>query len=89
VLPDTFIIVVFERWVHDRLYLTPCVYCAYSLASERESLIFKMGKGGKRLQTTNQEIELLQQDLDDALQEIDRLQKQNNSIIGKVAEFRS
>jgi peptidoglycan hydrolase CwlO-like protein len=48
-----------------------------------------MGKGGKRLQTTNQEIELLQQDLDNALQEIDRLQKQNQSIIGKVAEFRT
>jgi hypothetical protein len=46
-----------------------------------------MGKGGKILQTNNQEIELLQQDLDDALQEIYRLQKQNHSIIGKVAEF--
>jgi peptidoglycan hydrolase CwlO-like protein len=46
-----------------------------------------MGKGGKRLQTSNQEIELLQQDLEDALQEIDRLQKQNQSIIGKVEEF--
>ena len=48
-----------------------------------------MGKGGKRIQTANQEIELLQQDLEDALQEIDRLKKQNQSIIGKVAEFRT
>jgi peptidoglycan hydrolase CwlO-like protein len=37
-----------------------------------------MGKGGKRLQTTNQEIELLQRDLKDALQEIDRLQNKIN-----------
>jgi hypothetical protein len=48
-----------------------------------------MGKGGKRLQTTNQEIELLQQDIDDDLQEIDKLQKKNNAIIGKVVEFKS
>jgi len=48
-----------------------------------------MGKWGKMIQTTNQEIELLQLDLDDALQEIDKLHKQNNSIIDKVAEFRS
>jgi hypothetical protein len=41
------------------------------------------------IQTTKQEIELLQVDLDDALQEIDKLHKQNNSIIDKVAEFRS
>ena len=46
-----------------------------------------MNKGRKILQTTNQEIELLQQDLDDSLQEINRLQKQNQSIIVKVAEF--
>jgi hypothetical protein len=44
-----------------------------------------MGKRGKRLQNVNHEIELLQQDLDDALQETDRLQKQNHSIIGKDA----
>ena len=48
-----------------------------------------MGKGGKRLQTTNQEIELLQQDLEDALQEIDRLQKINQSIIRKVLKFKT
>jgi hypothetical protein len=34
---------------------------------------FKIGKGGKRLQNANQEIELLQQDFDDSLQEIDRV----------------
>jgi hypothetical protein len=42
-----------------------------------------MGKGGKRLQNTNHEIELMQHDLDDALHEIDRLHKQHkqdNSI---------
>ena len=48
-----------------------------------------MGKGRKRLQTTNQEIELLQQHLDNALEEIYMLQKQNQSIIGKVAKFRT
>jgi len=48
-----------------------------------------MGKGGKKIQTTNQEIDLLQQDLDNALQEINMLQKQNQSIIGKVAEFKT
>ena len=43
-----------------------------------------MGKGGKRLQTTNHQIGMLQQDLDDALKEIDRLNKQNNLIIANV-----
>jgi len=39
--------------------------------------ILKMGKGRKRLQNTNKKVQLLQQDLDDALQEIDRLQKKS------------
>lgn len=46
-----------------------------------------MGKWGKRLQNSNHEIELLQQDLDDALQEIDGLKKQNNSMMGKVTKL--
>jgi hypothetical protein len=41
--------------------------------------MLNMGKGGKRLQTTNQEIEPLQQDLHNSLQEIDKLQKKINS----------
>lgn len=84
-LPITFIIVVFERWVHYWLYLTTCVYY---LVTKHESLaILKVGKGGKRLQIANHETVL--QDLEDVLQEIDKLEKQNNSMMGKVAELRS
>jgi hypothetical protein len=44
-----------------------------------ESLaMLNMGKGGKRLQTTNQEIEPLQQDVYNSLQEIHKLQKKIN-----------
>ena len=41
-----------------------------------------MGKGGKRLQNAYCEIELLQQDLEDAFHEIDKLHKLDNSIGG-------
>lgn len=58
------------------------------MTSECKSLaIFKIGKGWKRLQTSNLEIELLQQYLNDDLQEIVyRLQKNK---IRKVAKLRS
>ena len=39
-----------------------------------------MGKGGKWLQNAYHEIELLQQDLEDAFHEIDKLHKLDNSI---------
>jgi hypothetical protein len=47
-----------------------------------------MGKGGKILQNANHEIELLQQNLDHALQKIDRLVEFNNSLMGKFIELK-
>ena len=41
-----------------------------------------MGKGGKRLQNAYREIELLQQDLEDAFHEIYKLHKLDSSIGG-------
>jgi len=63
---------------------------ASRITSERESLeILNMSKGGKILQTTNKEIELFQQDIDNDLQEIDSIQRQNQSIIGKVVDSKT
>jgi hypothetical protein len=46
-----------------------------------------MGIIGKYMQNDNHEIELLQQALDDAFQEIDTIHKFNDSIMGKVIKF--
>lgn len=49
-----------------------------------------MEKGGKKLQNANNEIEMLQQDLDDALHQIGKLNKQykqDNSIRNKFFKY--
>jgi len=46
-----------------------------------------MGKGEKKLQNVNYEIELLEHDLDDSLWEKEKLHKQNNSTMDKVIEL--
>jgi hypothetical protein len=52
---------------------TLCLLCLFFGKRARIVKVFRNGQRRKRLQTTNHEIELLQQDFDDALQEIDRL----------------
>jgi len=71
VLSDTFIIFNWNMGAWSVIPNTLCLLCSFFVKGARN--IEFLGKGGKRLQTSNQEIELLQQDLDNALQEIYRL----------------
>jgi hypothetical protein len=88
VVPDTLIIIVFEEM--SALSVVPdTMVIVFILQQASVVPQFITDKGGKRLQTANQEIELLQQDLEDALQEIFRLQQSiNNWKSCKIQDMR-